>query len=95
LESIMDTPDQNISTEHQPKGAARNPSDTLNRENQEVSPGQRQWNADSQQDPDTNENLSALPAGMADDGSTSQASADRSDDQAEDGFADDGARSEG
>jgi hypothetical protein len=37
----------NISTEHQPKGGARNPSDTLDREGEAVAPGQRMGNDDS------------------------------------------------
>jgi hypothetical protein len=105
-ESMMDTPETNISTEHQPKGAALNPSDTLDREKENVAPGQRQWNADSQQDPDTKPTDSARPAGMADEGATSEEmsspspdantrTAERGEDQAEDGYADDGARSEG
>ncbi len=102
----MNTSEKTISTEHQPKGAARNPSDTLDRENEKVAPGQRQWNADSQQDPDTKRNASALPAGMADDGATSETDAtaspaanaqatERGEEQADDGYADEGARSEG
>lgn len=43
--------EKNISTENQPKGAARNPSDTLNREGERVDPGQRQWNGDSDRKP--------------------------------------------
>ena len=39
--------EENISTEHQPKGAARNPSDTLDREGAEVENGRGQWNEDS------------------------------------------------
>lgn len=31
--------DKNISTEHQPEGAARNPSDTLDRDKREPAPG--------------------------------------------------------
>jgi hypothetical protein len=48
----MTTDDENLSTEHQPKGSARNLSDTLDRNNQDVDPGQRQWNADSGEKPD-------------------------------------------
>ncbi|WP_404711139.1 hypothetical protein [Sphingomonas sp. MMS24-J13] len=91
----MSTAEENISTEHQPKGAALNPSDTLDRENEDVAPGQRQWNADSRQDPDVARNASALPAGMADDGTTPQENSTRDEEPAEDGFADDGARSDG
>ena len=40
-----------ISTEYQPKGSAGNPSDTLDRENENVAPGQRQWAADSKKKP--------------------------------------------
>jgi hypothetical protein len=73
-ESMMDTRETNISTEHEPKAVALNPGDTLDRENDNVAPGQRQWNADSQQDPDTNRNDTALPAGLADDGAEQEAS---------------------
>lgn len=38
---------ENISTEHQPKGAARNPSDTLDREGETVESGQRALNDDA------------------------------------------------
>jgi hypothetical protein len=48
----MSAPDTNISTEHQPKGAALNPSDTLDRRNEQVPPGQRQWADDSAEKPD-------------------------------------------
>lgn len=37
----------NISTEHQPKGSGRNPSDTLDREDEDVAPGQRALNDDA------------------------------------------------
>jgi hypothetical protein len=47
----MSAPDKNISTEHQPKGSARNLSDTLDRHNEQVPAGQRQWAADSATDP--------------------------------------------
>jgi hypothetical protein len=43
---------ENISTENQPKGSARNQSDTLDRENEDMTPGQREWNDDSKRDPD-------------------------------------------
>jgi hypothetical protein len=43
---------ENISTENTPKGSARNQSDTLDRENEDVAPGQRQWSADSKKKPD-------------------------------------------
>ncbi len=43
---------ENISTENQPKGSARNQSDTLDRENMDVAPGQREWSADSKKKPD-------------------------------------------
>lgn len=102
----MDTPETNISAEHQPAGAALNPSDTLDREHENVAPGQRQWNADSQQDPDTRQDASALPAGMADDGSTSEEDpstvpeangqpAERGEEQADDGYVADGGGAQG
>jgi hypothetical protein len=91
----MDTTETNIPTEHRPMGAALNPTDRLNRENENVARGHRQWNADSQQDPDTKRNASALPGGMADDGATSEEGSDGGEDQSEDGFADDGTRSAG
>lgn len=43
---------ENKSTEHQPKGSVRNQSDTLDRQNEDVAPGQRDWNADSRKKPD-------------------------------------------
>ena len=48
----MPAEDKNLSTENQPKGSARNLSDTLDRQNEDVDPGQRQWNADSATKPD-------------------------------------------
>lgn len=48
----MGAPDKNISTEHQPKGSGLNPSDTLDRRNEQVPPGQRQWADDSAEKPD-------------------------------------------
>ncbi len=47
----MNTPDHNLSTDHQPKGAALNPSDTLDREGEQVPAGQRRWNDDSAEKP--------------------------------------------
>jgi FtsZ-binding cell division protein ZapB len=44
--------DKNLSTEHQPKGSAKNQSDTLDRENEAVAPGQRAWADDSAKKPD-------------------------------------------
>jgi hypothetical protein len=43
---------ENISTEHQPKGSARNLSDSLDREDEDVAPGQREWSDDSKKKPD-------------------------------------------
>ena len=48
----MPTDDENLSTQNQHKGSARNLSDTLDRQNEDVDPGQRQWNADSSTKPD-------------------------------------------
>lgn len=42
----------NLSTENQPKGSARNLSDTLDRAHEPVTPGQRQWSDDSETKPD-------------------------------------------
>jgi hypothetical protein len=42
---------ENLHTGNQPKGSARNLSDTLDRENEEVAPGQRQLAEDSDRDP--------------------------------------------
>lgn len=44
-DSGIDRP--NISTEPQPKGSGRNPSDTLDREDEDVAPGQRALNDDA------------------------------------------------
>jgi hypothetical protein len=49
---MMGAPDKNISTENQPKGSARNLSDTLDREGEHVPSGQRQWSRDSAEKPD-------------------------------------------
>jgi hypothetical protein len=46
---------ENLHTENQPKGSARNLSDTLDRENERVEPGQREWSDDSRKDPDESE----------------------------------------
>jgi hypothetical protein len=43
---------ENISTEIQPKGSARNQSDTLDRENEDIAPGQRELADDSKKAPD-------------------------------------------
>lgn len=43
----------NIHTENQPKDSARNPSDTLDRENEDVAPGQRQLSDDSDRKPES------------------------------------------
>jgi hypothetical protein len=43
---------ENISTENQPKGSARNQSDILDRESEDVAPGQREWSADSKKKPE-------------------------------------------
>ena len=48
----MPADEENLSTQNQPKGSARNLSDTLDRRNENVDPGQRQWNADSATKPD-------------------------------------------
>lgn len=61
----MGAPDTNLSTEHQPKGSTGNPSDTLDRTNEHVEPGQRQWNEDSSEKPDTIRNASARRGGEA------------------------------
>jgi len=47
--------EHNISTDHQPKGSALNPSDTLDREGEEVEPGQRRWDDDSASKPSVGE----------------------------------------
>lgn len=57
----MDKP--NISTDNQPKGSARNLSDTLDRKNEAVAPGQRQWADDSTQDPNAPDDAASSPAG--------------------------------
>lgn len=44
---------ENLSTKNQPKGSGRNPSDTLDREQETVASGQRALNADSNFHPDT------------------------------------------
>jgi hypothetical protein len=44
---------ENIHTENQPKGSARNLSDTLDREGEDVAPGQRQLADDSDEKPET------------------------------------------
>jgi hypothetical protein len=44
--------DKNLSTERQPKGSAKNKSDTLDRENETDAPGQREWTDDSAKKPD-------------------------------------------
>ena len=64
----MTTADKNLSTEHQPKGSARNPSDTLDRENKDVEPGQRQWNDDSREKPEDIQNASVRRGGEAEGG---------------------------
>jgi hypothetical protein len=48
----MTASEKNISTEHQPKGSARNLSDTLDRQEERVAPGQRQWADDSAEQPE-------------------------------------------
>ncbi|WP_454884926.1 hypothetical protein [Sphingomonas oryzagri] len=44
---------ENIHTENQPKGSARDLSDTLGREGEDVAPGQRQLADDSGEEPET------------------------------------------
>jgi hypothetical protein len=44
---------ENFHTENQPKGSARNLSDTLDRECEDVAPGQRQLAGDSDEEPET------------------------------------------
>jgi hypothetical protein len=99
----MGAPDKNLSTEHQPKGSAGNPSDTLDRKNEHIDPGQRQWNEDSSDTPDTLQNASVRRGGEAAGGvaphpgdPTSPAEADaraaaRDRAQAQRGLGDDGA----
>jgi hypothetical protein len=43
---------ENISTENQLKGSARNQSDTLDRQDEDVARGQREWADDSKKNPD-------------------------------------------
>ena len=61
----MGASNRNISTENQPTGSAGNLSDTLDRENQHVEPGQRQWNDDSAEKPETAQNAGARTGGEA------------------------------
>lgn len=101
----MDTQDDNISTDNQPKGSARNLSDTLNREHEQVAPGQRQLSEDASDRPEAEQNASVRRGGEAaggvdpqDDDPTSPAAADahaadRDAAQAERGLGDDGGRS--
>ncbi len=44
---------ENIHTKNQPEGSARNLSDTLDREDEDVAPGQRQLADDSDEEPET------------------------------------------
>lgn len=101
----MDTSDDNISTENQPKGSARNLSDTLNREHEDVAPGQRRWAGDSSEQPDEAQNASVRRGGEAAGGTEPEAgdptspvaadarAADRDAAQAERGLGDDEGRS--
>jgi hypothetical protein len=101
----MGTPETNISTEHQPKGSALNPSDTLDRENEYVEPGQRQWNDDSAEKPETAQNAGARrggetaggiqpqPGDPTDPGTANVRAADRDKRRQAQGFGDDGPRS--
>ena len=43
---------ENLHAMNQPKGSARNLSDTLDRQGETVAPGQRQWSDDSEKEPD-------------------------------------------
>jgi len=72
----MSGSDKNLSTEHQPKGSAANLSDTLDRRDEQVPAGQRQWAADSATKPaptaepseeerDATQNASARRGGQA------------------------------
>jgi hypothetical protein len=101
----MTMADENISAEHQPKGSARNLSDTLDRQNEQVAPGQRQWNDDSSEDPDAQQNASVRRGGEAAGGITPRSgdpstpaaaearAAARDGDQADNSFGDDAAES--
>lgn len=66
---------ENIHTGNQPKGSARNLSDTLDREGEDVGPGQRELADDSDEEPET-DSKSALedpgaPGGTSGTGGTS------------------------
>jgi hypothetical protein len=72
----MSDSDKNLSMEHQPKGSATNLSDTLDRQNEDVPVGQRQWAADSatkptdaaapsEEETDATQNASARRGGRA------------------------------
>jgi hypothetical protein len=49
---VMMTDPSNISTENQPKGAAKNPSDTLDKDTSDVSPALPPTNIDEGDDDD-------------------------------------------
>jgi hypothetical protein len=73
----MSASEANISTKNQPKGSAQNMSDTLDRKNEQVPPGQRQWADDSEVNPEPLsdasadlQNASARPGGQAQGGIT-------------------------
>jgi hypothetical protein len=51
----MNASRRNVSTENQPKGSACNLSDTLDRQNEQVAGGQRQWADDSAAEPEAME----------------------------------------
>ncbi|WP_420138854.1 hypothetical protein [Sphingomonas sp.] len=55
----MTTDKDNLSTQNQPKGSARNLSDTLDRRDEDVAPGQRQWSEDSREPPARDEDAEA------------------------------------
>jgi hypothetical protein len=66
---------ENIHTENQPKGAARNLSDTLDREGEDVIPGQRQLADDGDEKPEADGKSpledAGSPGGTAGTGGTS------------------------
>lgn len=62
---------ENIHTENQPKGSARNLSDTLDREGDDVAPGQRQLAGDSDEQPKTDSKSPLEVPGTSGSGGTS------------------------
>jgi hypothetical protein len=74
----MNASRRNVSTENQPKGSACNLSDTLDRQNEQVAGGQRQWADDSAAEPeametDVAQNASVRAGGEAAGGIAAQA----------------------